>query len=100
MSIDDNTRHEKMQYDIKTKASKISAFSSVKNDEYEYLTCEETLSFDQRGVIEQATFTYSLLGKALEKQRKPIEDQEVTQFKAIKALNLEEVLKALQPEGN
>ena len=34
-------------------------------------------------MIEQAKFTYSLLGKALEKQTKTIEDQFKKQIKAI-----------------
>ena len=34
-------------------------------------------------MIEQAKFTYSLLGKALEKQTKAIEDREEKQIKAI-----------------
>ena len=38
---------------------------------------------DQRRVIEQAKFTFSPLGKALEKQRKKIEDPHKKQIKAI-----------------
>ena len=38
---------------------------------------------DQRRPIEQAKFTYSPLGKALEKQTKTIEDQGNKQVKAI-----------------
>ena len=36
-------------------------------DKYEYFTSKEVLPSDQRRVIEQAKFTYSPLGKALEK---------------------------------
>ena len=75
MTIDDNIRDEKLQYDINREAAKISALSSGKIDKYEYLTGEETLPSDQRKVIEQAKFTLSRLGKALEKQTKRIEDQ-------------------------
>ena len=46
-----------------------------KNDKYEYIIGEEILPSDQRGVIEQAKFSYSPLGNALEKQRKTIENQ-------------------------
>ena len=37
-------------------------------------------------IIEQAKFTYSLLGKAFEKQIKTIEDQEEKQVKALNTL--------------
>ena len=37
-------------------------------------------------MIEQANFTYSPLGKALEKQRKTIEDQGIRQVEFLKAL--------------
>ena len=36
---------------------------------------EEILPIDERRVIEQAKFAYSLLGKAFEKQTKTIEEQ-------------------------
>ena len=41
MTIDDNIRHEKLQYVISREAAKISASSSEKNDEYEYLTVKK-----------------------------------------------------------
>ena len=65
--IDDKIRYKKVQYGINRDAAKISALSSLKIDKYEYLAGEEMLPSDQRRVIEQAKFTYSLLGKALEK---------------------------------
>ena len=40
-----------------------------------YLTSEEILPSNKQQIIEQAKFTYSLLGKAFEKQIKAIEDQ-------------------------
>ena len=43
MTIEDQIRDEKLQYDIKREASKISALSSCKIDKYEYLTSEEIL---------------------------------------------------------
>ena len=76
MTIDDKIRDENLQYDINREAAKISAFSSGKIDKYEYLTGEEMLPSDQRRVIEQAEFTYSLLGKALEKQIKKLKNKE------------------------
>ena len=77
MTIEDQVRDEKLQYDINTEAAKISALSSGKIDEYEYLTGEEILQSNQIQqiyLLEQAKFTYSPLGKAFEKQGKTIED--------------------------
>ena len=75
MTIDDKIRDEKLQYHINREAAKISALSSGKIDKYEFLTGEEILPFDQSRIIEQANFTYSLLGKAFEEQTKTIEEQ-------------------------
>ena len=75
MTIEDQIKHEKLQYDINREAAKISALSSGKIDKYEYLTGEEILPSNQQQIIEQAKFTYSPLGKAFEKQIKTIEDQ-------------------------
>ena len=86
MTIDDTIRDEKLQYNINREAAKISALSSGKIDKFEYLTDEEILPSDQRRVIEQAKFTYSPLGKAIEIQIKRIEDQGEKQIEALKAL--------------
>ena len=75
MTINDQVRDEKLQYDIDRKAAKISAFSSGKIHKYEYLAGEDILPSNQQQIIEQARFTYSPLGKAFEKQIKTIEDQ-------------------------
>ena len=75
MSIDDQIRDEKLQYDINREAAKISALSSGKIQKYEYLTGEDILPSNQQQIIEQAKFTYSPLGKAFEKQIKTTEDQ-------------------------
>ena len=83
MTINDQIRDEKLQYDINREAAKISALSSVKIHKYEYLTCEDILPSNQQQVIEQAKFIYSPLGKAFEKQIKTIEDQGQKQIKAI-----------------
>ena len=61
MAIDDKIKDEKIQYDIKREATKISALSSGKIDKYEYLTGEEVLPSDQSRIIEQIKFTYSPL---------------------------------------
>ena len=84
MTTDDKIRDEKLQYDIDREAAKISALSSEKIGKYEYLTGEEILPSDQWRVIEQAKFTYSPLGKALEKKTKAIENYEKKQIKPIR----------------
>ena len=71
MTIDDQIRDEKLQYDINREAAKISALSSGKIDKYEYLTGEEILPSNQKKKkIEQAKFTYYPLGKAFEKKKR------------------------------
>ena len=45
-------------------------------------------------MIELAKFIYSSLGKAFEKQTKTIEDQEIKQVQALKALKWEEELES------
>ena len=83
MTINDQIRDEKLQYDINREVAKISALSSGKIHKYEYLTGEDILPSNQQQIIEQAKFTYSPLGKAFEKQIKTIEDQGQKQIKAI-----------------
>ena len=69
MTIEDQIRDEKLQYDRNREAAKISALSSGKIDKYE-----------------QAKLTYSPSGKAFEKQTKTIEDQRKNQVDALKSL--------------
>ena len=66
MTINDKIKDEKLQYDIKQEAAKISTLSSGKIDKYEYLTREEILSSDQGRIIAQDKFTYSPLGNAFQ----------------------------------
>ena len=87
MTIEDQIKDEKLQYDINREAAKISALSSGKIDKYEYLTGEEILPLNQQQIIQQAKFTYYPLGKAFEKQTKTIKDQGKKQVKAIKIIN-------------
>ena len=86
MTIEDQIKDEKLQYDINREAEKISALSSDKIDKYEYLTGEEILPSNQQQIIEQAKFTYSPLGKAFQKQTKTIEDQGKKQVDALQSL--------------
>ena len=51
MTIEDQIRDEKLQYDINIEAAKISALPSGKTDKYEYLTGEEILPSNQQQII-------------------------------------------------
>ena len=86
MTINDQIKGEKLQYNINREAVKISASSSGKIDKYEYPTGEEILPSNQQQIIEQAKFNYSPSGKALEKQIKTIEDHGEKQVEALKDL--------------
>ena len=86
MTINDQIRDEKLQYDINKEAAKISALSSGKIHIYEYLTGEDILPSNQQQIIEQAKFTYSPLRKAFEKQIKTIEDQGQIQVDVLNTL--------------
>ena len=75
MTVNDQIRDEKLQYDINRKTAKISSLSSGIIQKHEYLTGEDILSSNQQQIKQQAKFTYSPLRKAFEKQIKTIEDQ-------------------------
>ena len=61
-------RDDKLQCGINIEAEKLSTLSSNRINKYEYFTYKETLTPDQRIILEQAKFIYSALGKAFEKQ--------------------------------
>ena len=84
MTIEDQIKDKKLQYDINRETAKISALSSGKIDKYEYLTGEEILPSNQQQIIQQAKFNYSPLGKALEKQVTTIQDRGEKQADALK----------------
>ena len=65
MTIDDQIKDEKLQYDINRVPAKVSALSSGKIDNHEYLTGEEVLPSSQKEIVELDKFIYSPLGKAL-----------------------------------
>ena len=98
MTIDDQIRDEKIQYNINREAAKISALASGKIDKYEYLTGEEILPSNQQQIIELAKFTYSPLGKAFQKQTKAIEDQGEKQVGALKSLESSDKQKRLNSD--
>ena len=77
MTIDGKVIYEKLQYDIKREAAKISALSFGKIDRYEYLTGKEKLSSDQRRAMDKnKTKTIADQGKketdALEEHEKQL----------------------------
>ena len=86
MTINDQIRDEKLQYDIDRAAAKISALSSKNIHKYEYITGKDILPSNQQQIIEQAKFTYFPLGKAFEKQIGTIEDQGKKQVDALNTL--------------
>ena len=67
MTMNDQIRDEKLQYDINREAAKLSALSSGEVHKYEYLTGEDILPSNQQQMIEQTRVTYSPLGKAFQK---------------------------------
>ena len=95
MTINDQIKDKKLQYDINREAAKISALSSGKIHKYQYLTGEDILPSSNQQIIEQARLTYSPLGKAFDKQIKTIEDQGKKQVDALNTLNLI-IMKTLQ----
>ena len=58
MTLKDQIKDEKLQYDINREAAKISSLSSAKIHKYEYLTGEDILPSNQQQIIEQAKFIY------------------------------------------
>ena len=88
MTIEDQIREEKLQYDINREAAKISALSSGKIDKYEYLTGGEILPSNKQQIIEQAKFTYYPLEKLSKKKQKQLKikgKNKYKQFKIIKS---------------
>ena len=92
MTINDQIRDEKLQYDLNREAAKISALLSGKIHKYEYLTGEDIVPSNQQQIIEQAKFSYYPLGKAFEKQTKAIEDQGQKQVEALNILKPNKLL--------
>ena len=102
MTVDGQIKDEKLQYNINRKAAKISALSSGKISQYEYLTDEEILPSTQKQIIEQSKFVNSPLGKAFEKQTKTIKDQGQKQADALKDLkgDKQKQIKAIKDKSN
>ena len=87
MTIADNIRDKKLQYDISRAAAKISALSSGKINKYDYLVGKKVLPPQQHRKAEEAKFNYSWFGKTPEKSKeKTIEDQGEKQVQALESL--------------
>ena len=76
------------------------ALSSGKIQKYEYLTDKDILPSNQQQIIEQASFTYSLLGKAFQKQIKTTEDQGLKQVDALQKLKPKEETQPSEDKSN
>ena len=51
MTIDDQIRDEKLQYDINREAAKISVLASGKIHKYEYITGEDIIPSNQQQIL-------------------------------------------------
>ena len=100
MTINDQIRDEKLQYDINREAAKTSNLSSCEIHKYEYLTDEDKLPSNQQQILEQTKFTFSPLGKPFEKQIKTIEDQGKKQIDALESLKPKEQTKLIEDKSN
>ena len=100
MTINDQIRDEKLQYDTNREAAKISSKSSSNFGKNEYLTGKDILPSNQQQIIEQSRFTYSPLVKAFEKQIKTIEDQGRKQIDALESLKRKEETKPIENKSN
>ena len=69
MTINDQIRDEKLQYNIHREAAKISALSSCKIHKHEYLTGEDILPSNQQEIIEQLDLLILLWEKLLKKNK-------------------------------
>ena len=96
MTINNQVRDEKLQYDINREAAKTSALLPGEIHQYEYLTGGDILPSNQQQIIEQAKFTCSPLGKTFEKQIKTIEDKVQKQIDALESLKPKEQTKSIK----
>ena len=100
MTINDQIKDEKLQYDINREAVKISASSSGKLHKYEYLTGEDILRSNQQQITEPTKFRYLPLGKAFDKQIKTIEDQGKKQADPLEKMKPKEETKPIEDTPN
>ena len=65
MTINDQIRDEKLQYDVNREASKISALSSFNIQKYKYLTDEDILPSNQQQIIRTSRIYLFSFGKSI-----------------------------------
>ena len=78
MTIEDQIRDEKLQYDIKREAAKLSASSSGKIDKYKYLTGEEIMLSSQQEIIVKLNLLILLCGRLLKNKQKQLKIRKET----------------------
>ena len=94
--LDDKIKANETQYNLEREAAKIFALSSKELDKYEYLTGED-LRY-KPGVVEQAEFEYSPLGKVFNKGLKGSDKKEglLKKLKNVEDINKKELEKKLE----
>ena len=75
MTIDDQIKDEKIQYDINRETAKISVLPSGKINKNAYLIGKEILPSNQKQIIEQAKFIHSPLEKDQGKDQLKIKEK-------------------------
>ena len=96
--LDDKIKANEAQYNLEREAAKIFALSSKELDKYEYLTGED-LRY-KPGVVEQAEFEYSPLGKVFNKGLKGSDKKEglLKKLKNVEDINKKELEKKLESD--
>ena len=98
--LDDKIKPNQAQYDLDREAGKTSALSSKELDKSECLTGED-LRY-KPGVVEQAKFEYSSLGKVFNKELEKEDKKEelLKGLKNIEGKNKKQLKKQLKPTEN
>ena len=76
MTIEEQIRDKKLQYDINRETAKISALSSGKIDKYEHLTGEEILPSNQQQNLSKLNLLILLWEKLLKNKQKQLKIKE------------------------
>ena len=76
MTIEDQIRDEKLQYDINREAAKSSALLSGKIDKYEYLTGEEILPSNHQQILNKLNSLILIWEKLLKNKQKQFKIKE------------------------
>ena len=94
--LDDKIKANEGQYNLEREAAKIFALSSKQLDKYEYLTGED-LRY-KLGVVEQAEFEYSPLGKVFNKGLKESDKKEglLKKLKNVEDINKKRIGKEIR----